>query len=48
MKELKKAVGEMDRTFVRTNSVKALRVWRQRATQAALGSIVEKSRKAGK
>jgi len=49
MKELNKAVAEMDRTFRRVDPVKALRTWRQGATKAALGSIVEKSRKgAGK
>ncbi len=45
MKELKKAVAEMDRTFRRIDPVKALRTWRQGAARAALGSIVRKSRK---
>ena len=48
MSHLAKAVESMDATLKRTNTLKALRTWRQRATKAALGSIVEKSRRAGK
>lgn len=42
-KDLKKALTEMEHTLTRTDPVTALRLWRQRATKAALVSLIQKS-----
>jgi hypothetical protein len=47
-KDLKKALTEMDHTLTRTDPVTALRLWRLRATKAALRSLQESARKSRK